>query len=179
MRTRSDALARAGLCAKGCGRPRAYRVYCRECNAASARDWRAANRDRHNEYMRMRGASSPERHAELEMAYRAKYPEGVRQRHFEFRPHSVKQRRAYTLYKDYGLTQEQYDELLQSQGGGCAICGSTTSGDQRRPALHVDHHHETGVVRGILCMKCNVAIGSMGDDPALLDRAAKYLRGMG
>lgn len=127
--------------------------------------------------MKMRKAATPEHHAELRAAFREKYPEGVRKRKFEFLPHSVKQRREYALLRDYGITQDQYDNLLRSQNGGCAICSSPVSGDLRRPNLHVDHNHTTGKVRGLLCMRCNVAIGSFSDDPILLMRAIKYLEG--
>ena len=164
------------LCARGCGRQRVYRVYCRECNVQAAREWREANRERLNEYARMRASSSPEQHAERLAAYRDKYPDGRRKRKFEFRPHSVRERRAYVLLREYGITQEQYDELLSAQDGGCAICGATASGDPRRPALHVDHDHRTSLVRGLLCMRCNVAIGALRDDVDLIDKAALYVR---
>jgi recombination endonuclease VII len=68
----------------------------------------------------------------------------------------------------YGLSIERYDALLAEQGGGCAICGRTER-------LHVDHDHESGVVRGILCGGCNRALGCMDDDPERLVAAARYL----
>jgi len=79
--------------------------------------------------------------------------------------------RAYLLRKLYGMTVEEYDERLASQGGGCAICGAKPG----RRSLPVDHDHETGLVRGILCTDCNTALGSFDDDPALLLRAIEYL----
>ena len=71
----------------------------------------------------------------------------------------------------YGMTEEDYLALLAAQDGACAVCRSEF-GDQ---APHVDHDHETGVVRGLLCFTCNTAIGKMRDDPALLRAAAAYL----
>ena len=70
----------------------------------------------------------------------------------------------------YGLTHEQYDELLAKQEYACATCR------QKKP-LDVDHDHQTGKVRGLLCRRCNIAIGQFEDDPDLIDRIASYLRG--
>lgn len=72
----------------------------------------------------------------------------------------------------YGLTQQQYDELLEGQCGVCAICGQG-SPDSRR--LAVDHCHQTGAVRGLLCHRCNMGIGLLADDPARVASALAYL----
>ena len=79
----------------------------------------------------------------------------------------------------YGITRADYDAMLAAQGGGCAVCGATAD-DPSRPrdrVLHVDHDHVTGKVRGLLCNQHNRAIGLFGDDAALMERAAAYLRG--
>ncbi len=76
------------------------------------------------------------------------------------------------LKRNFDLTIEEYDTLLQSQGGVCAICQLPP--DWR--ALAVDHDHKTGLVRGILCYKCNVGIGMLNEDLVRIDRAATYLR---
>lgn len=69
----------------------------------------------------------------------------------------------------YKLADGQYESMLSAQGGGCAICG----GSKR---LSVDHCHDTGVVRGILCFHCNTAIGHLGDSFQRILKAASYLR---
>lgn len=81
--------------------------------------------------------------------------------------------RAYGLKALYGLTVEEYDAMLTAQGGGCALCGRKATSR----ALCVDHDHETGVVRGILCLRCNTALGTLGDNAEGLERALRYLRG--
>lgn len=81
--------------------------------------------------------------------------------------------RRYRLNKRYGLTVEKYDEMLADQGGGCAICGVTSS-ENARP-LDVDHDHGTGKVRGLLCSACNYGIGRLGEDPARIRAAADYV----
>jgi hypothetical protein len=73
--------------------------------------------------------------------------------------------------KKYGLTQRGYDILMEEQGGQCPIC--ETSIVDQVPA--VDHDHETGQVRGLLCTHCNWVIGLFGDDPERLRRAADFL----
>jgi Recombination endonuclease VII len=76
------------------------------------------------------------------------------------------------LKRRFGLTEDQLALLLEKQGGVCPICGDPIS-DQN---LNVDHDHSAGHVRGILCARCNRTIGLLRDDPALLRRAAAYLR---
>lgn len=80
---------------------------------------------------------------------------------------------AYKLKERYGMTVEEYLSLLESQGGGCAICGTTQNHGRR---LAVDHCHETGVNRGILCDECNFAVGKVKNDPAIALSLVKYLQ---
>lgn len=81
------------------------------------------------------------------------------------------------LYKNYNITPEQYDEMCERQNGVCAICGepevmSNQFGVRR---LCVDHCHNTGKVRGLLCARCNLAIGQINDSVELLDSMKAYL----
>ena len=86
---------------------------------------------------------------------------------------------AECLKRRYGLTMEQYEQMLKAQGGGCAICGGKVNMKTRWKKcikrLAVDHCHKTGKVRGLLCWMCNSSIGRMKDDPALLRKAADYV----
>lgn len=72
----------------------------------------------------------------------------------------------------YGLTPKTWNALFESQGRRCAICRIEENGAKR---FHVDHCHDTGVVRGILCTKCNIGIGALRDDSDLVMRAFLYL----
>lgn len=84
--------------------------------------------------------------------------------------------RPYMLKVKYGITKEQYDEMLSRQGGLCAICGSDDGASAKgTKTFSVDHCHETGVVRGLLCNGCNRAIGLLKDNVAVLQSAIKYL----
>ena len=80
------------------------------------------------------------------------------------------------LRSAYGMTLDDFDELLESQGGGCAICGKAPVDGEPRTRMVVDHCHTSGKVRGILCDLCNTAIGKFHDDPLLLEKAADYVR---
>lgn len=73
----------------------------------------------------------------------------------------------------YGLTVEQYEQLLVKQGGRCAIC--QTEQGTGRDSLHVDHDHAHGPVRGLLCKRCNVGLGLFRDNAVSLQRAIEYL----
>lgn len=83
---------------------------------------------------------------------------------------------AYMLQYKFGITVEKYEEMFKKQEGKCLICKRPPSGRFKR--LAVDHCHKTGEIRGLLCSRCNRAIGYFYDDPALLQQAVDYLGGM-
>ena len=78
------------------------------------------------------------------------------------------------LRSKYGISLLDYEEILEVQEGHCAIC-PTTPAEERLSVLVVDHNHDTGEVRGLLCNACNTAIGLLKDDPVVATSAAKYL----
>lgn len=82
------------------------------------------------------------------------------------------------LRKAYGIRSTDYESMWTFQGGRCATCHSTEIEDRMR-RLHVDHDHVTGVVRGLLCMACNHALGKVKDDAKVLMRLASYVEGGG
>jgi hypothetical protein len=77
------------------------------------------------------------------------------------------------LQKRYGITLEQYNQKLTQQHGQCFICGRTSK--ENKKALAVDHDHETGEVRDLLCAKCNLAIGCIEERVDLCDKIKSYL----
>lgn len=83
------------------------------------------------------------------------------------------------LKANYGIDLETYLRLYDEQGGGCAICGATHSALAKGPAerLCVDHCHDTGQIRGLLCKPCNTALGAFRDSSLNLQRAIRYLNG--
>jgi len=77
------------------------------------------------------------------------------------------------LKENWGLTLNDYDEMLAAQGGGCSICGTSDFGSKRG---HIDHDHKTGNIRGILCTNCNNGLGRFKDNIEYLEEAIRYLK---
>lgn len=142
---------------------RAYAEKNKEARRAGQAAYYRNNSDRLKEYGKRYRSENAERLAE----YRRERQQRPEYRRANFDRH---------LRRTYGITADDYDEMLAGQGGGCAICESPTSGDPRRPRLHVDHCHDTGKVRGLLCSDCNRALGQFKDCPDRLVAAADYIR---
>lgn len=96
---------------------------------------------------------------DYQRSYRARNPGKVR----EWNKRNV-------LRSKYGLSEQQYHEMLIAQDGLCGACYA-------EPATHVDHDHETGAVRGLLCSPCNLALGLFHEDIERLEGAVLYLKG--
>jgi len=75
-------------------------------------------------------------------------------------------------YARYGITKENFNQISRAQGDKCAICGVKP----KNRALCIDHDHQTGEMRGLLCSKCNSGLGYFQDNVSFLDKAAIYLR---
>ena len=82
-------------------------------------------------------------------------------------------RRAKGLRDNYGISLEKYQEIFEAQNGVCAICHRQPNPNK---SLAVDHDHETGVVRGLLCDNCNLMLGLSKDSPLILEAAIRYLQ---
>ena len=126
--------------------------WCRDCTNVYSRTWRLKNKERTRKY-----------HAERQALRR-------------INGHDKRKR-----IEAHGLTVEQWDARLASQGGGCAICGATEAGGGRDWAIDHDHSCCPGkfscgqCVRGLLCHNCNVGIGMLKDSPERIRRAIDYI----
>lgn len=93
-------------------------------------------------------------------------------------PKGLAYKRKYSLQM-YGITVDDYDNLLKKQNGVCALCLKKETALQYKGgpvrSLNVDHDHRTGKVRGLLCRNCNVALGLLYDDLELFRRIIVYL----
>lgn len=159
---------------------------CRSCRAELARIDRVTRGDVINARRREMAAAdeAKARKAANALSYRTRNADRVKDlkaRHYQRNHDAIRaQHRAYRLanprakkgtdLRRYGLTIEDYDRLWTAQAGCCALCGK----DGRR-ALHVDHDHDTGAIRGLLCDLCNMGLGVLGDDLPSLRQAVAYL----
>lgn len=142
--------------------PEANREYMREYYKQNKEKFQQYQRDtaeRRNARRRERYATDPEFRAECLRLAKLRDKESIRD---------------YRLRKQYGITAAEYDEQLELQSGGCAIC-RVQIGDKSGRRLAIDHCHDTGRVRGILCGECNLGLGKFQDDAILLGRAIQYL----
>ncbi|QBP05826.1 hypothetical protein [Synechococcus phage S-B28] len=89
--------------------------------------------------------------------------------------YSPQQEREKKLLRTYGISLEVYDHMLSEQGYVCKICGSNDPKHNSNNFV-VDHCHETGVVRGLLCSECNLMLGKARDSVTILQNAINYLQ---
>jgi len=128
---------------------------CKLCANEHNRDYYLKNtkkvNDRQNKYRR----ANPEKHTACNKAWRDKNLEHVKAQQRAYHANNLDKARAYYLKKKYGITQEQYDEMLSSQDFKCAICKRPAS--KFTKSLHVDHRHGSKPIhiRGLLCANCN------------------------
>lgn len=95
----------------------------------------------------------------------------ARRKAYKEKPENKEKKYIKSLMRFYNMSKEEYDKLFEKQTGKCAICFS-----ESKTKLCVDHSHATGKVRGLLCKKCNSAIGLLQDNTEFLYRAIKYLQ---
>lgn len=142
-----------GICGKAKKSYPSGRTRCLACERERAQEWRQDNpeeaRKISREWQAKRRAKNPQRNRDEQWAWR--------------------------LQREYGITVLQYHDLFEKQGGGCAICQSP---DPRHASgrMVVDHDHNGGGIRGLLCGWCNSALGYLKDDPELAHRAIEYLK---
>lgn len=123
--------------------------YCKPCDNERKKAWNRANPDRDSN-----------RNREYHRNWRRENPDRVRAYD-----------RRQSLKSKYGMTPEDFESMLADQDGVCAIC----LGENKGKCLVVDHCHESGRVRGLLCNACNLAVGHFNDDPRSMRSAAEYI----
>lgn len=131
-----------------------YTYKCKECRNKANREYYAAHpekrkekNDKKKEYRKLY-YDNPE----IKLKYRQKYIE-----------------------RKFGINYEQYNKMLAQQGGVCAICGSAETKCSAE-YLAIDHDHDTGEIRGLLCSNCNRALGLFQDNSEIVEKAMLYLK---
>lgn len=137
-----------------------HRNECKDCWKKICKARYAQNRDEYIARTQKWREDNPEKYEEWRRRNREENRERI----------AAVNRRAY-LQRKYGLSPDDFEFLVVAQGGKCRIC-EAAEGEK----LHVDHHHDSGLVRGLLCGKCNKAIGLLDEDPQLFEAATSYLR---
>lgn len=157
-----------------------------------ARKWRAANAEKVRAQARARYAADPtvlrekarvrssawyatnrEEVLAESKAWREANREESRRMSREWRAANPEKLRGLHLKYKYGITAEQWDAMFAAQGSCCAACRSADPKHKR--GWHTDHDHNTGAVRGILCHRCNVTLGNLGDDASGVARGCAQL----
>jgi len=146
----------------------------KEARKVKRREWYKKNVAEIRAYHRAYRRSHREKVNATLKAWTEKNKDRILERHREYDRKRGFRRRLFLRHK---LTVEDYLRLLEDQSGCCAICDS--EGPRHGDGiirLDVDHDHDTGLIRGLLCNPCNTGIGHLHDDVETLKRAVKYLR---
>lgn len=156
---------------------RAFNASHKETKAARDKAYRFANKDK-VEFSRKkyREEFSSERKEELKL-YHAQWRSNNKERvkGYDLTRRAKGSNKDCKLRLYYGISLEEYNKLLEKQNGKCAICNLTPEVCNKGRYLCVDHNHQTGKVRGLLCNTCNRAIGLLKDNTEVLRRAAEYI----
>jgi 5-methylcytosine-specific restriction endonuclease McrA len=133
-------------------------------------------RAEHKEHLRELNRAYNARLKEEGRSYYSRDPEGNRKRNAAWREFNKDRILARNREYYYGITAKEFDDMLVKQQGRCAVCSIPFTEERKSLIPCVDHDHNTGRVRGLLCSHCNRGLGSFRDDPETLEAGAAYLR---
>ena len=91
------------------------------------------------------------------------------------RENAIANQRRINIFNKYGITEKEYNTMLELQNGKCAICGSKEIKRKGAKYFNIDHCHSTGKVRGLLCHDCNIILGKLNDDIGMCKKIISYL----
>lgn len=145
----------------------------RQRKLAYLREYRIQNLDRLRAQQRRYYQANKEKRLAQNKVYREANKEKIAAKRREYYQANKAYHLGLSRRRYYGITVEETEALLAEQGGKCPICGTS---EPKGRGWHVDHCHETGAVRGILCGRCNMGLGCFSDDAERLALAVEYLR---
>ena len=154
--------------------PSGYATYCKDCKNERSRRHYNATREMRLEQMRQDRIKDPQKYRERYKKYYGKYRQEIRERVKKQRAEDNTMYRNQWLRQKYGITVDDYNAMYEKQLGMCQICGVHSS-ELSKP-LHVDHCHETGLVRALLCTRCNAGIGQFLENTETMLSAIEYLK---
>jgi hypothetical protein len=93
----------------------------------------------------------------------------------EWHRRNPRRRKHYLIKGRYGLTIDDFEAIVEAQDGRCAVCLRVFDPDPQKRDMQIDHNHETGVMRGVVCARCNAILGRVDRDVEVLKRAVAYL----
>lgn len=144
-------------------------IFCsRECGI---KNWHKENKEHVKDYLKSKASTKNKQRNKKyakDKVYREKVKANVREYN---RTHPNKKREQHL--KEYGLTIDEYNKIMELQNNSCAICKEPFINSKH---THVDHDHNKNTVRGILCGSCNLGLGKFYDSPVYLLSAIEYLR---
>lgn len=157
------------------------RSQCKTCDTKDNSRWIKENPEKNRKIKRNQRKKNPDKYREMSRKSSAKArlddPDRANERSRKWRKLNPKQANCSSyksrLKREYGLTIQEYEAIREKQRDCCLICNK--SEEQIGVRLNVDHNHSTGKVRGLLCPKCNKAIGLLEDNVSYLIKAAEYL----
>lgn len=145
-------------------RPNGLGTWCKKCFSEYRKEYYKKNKNELNAKSALWAKNNLDRCRKSGLKYRSNNREREKNRALEYK---------------YGLTIEEYSFLLEKQNSICAICGREETAVDRNgkiKKLQVDHDHETGKIRGLLCSTCNRGIGYLQDDISIIENALEYLK---
>lgn len=151
---------------------RGYQYKCKSCVSFYDKNPSKERRLKKISLVRQWEKLNPEKRIAYKKQYYEKNKEHIKQKSRDWYQSNKDNYHERAIYRKYGVTKEQYNDLIVSQDLKCAICGDGT----QKKKMFIDHNHRTGVIRGLLCTRCNVGLGMFKDNPEVLSKAIKYLK---
>lgn len=130
--------------------------------------YREENKENLREYYKKYRMENADKKKEQDKKYREANPDKVRKNSLAYINRNKEALEEKRIKRVYGINKTEYQEMLERQEGKCAIC-------KKKEKLVIDHDHESGKVRGLLCTRCNTAIGYFLDDIESIKSAISYL----
>ena len=153
---------------------RGYQYKCKTCVSLNDKSPTPEVKERKLKRLKEWVADNPEKRAEQKKRHYLKNNDRIDQKTKDWYNNNKERYYGNSIKRKYGVTLSEYNALRAKQNYRCAICGDHENDVGKK--MYVDHNHDTGKIRKLLCTRCNVGIGMMRDNPEILENAAKYIR---